>query len=325
MSARIVTVGALALAAWSATASAQDGASIAAQGAGANAPACATCHGARGEGNAASGFPRLAGQAAGYLDHQLDAYADGRRQNPIMSPIAKALTAPQREAVATYYAQLPAGGDNAKAASASTATGNASGATPPGRGTASRAERLATVGDERLQVQGCVNCHGAGGRGEPPSYPYLATQHAGYLRATLAAWKAGTRDTDPTGSMNRIAKQLSDADVAALAQYFAAQPTPDTLALDMRQGTTPAIGAGTTTPATGTTSAQPARPAGTEQASPTAGGTQGQGGNATQGGNDTQGGNATQGGTTTQGGNTTGGGNAAQGGTSPGGAANPKP
>jgi cytochrome c553 len=290
MSARVVTIGALAWAGWSLAAWAQDGASIATQGAGANAPACATCHGARGEGNAASSFPRLAGQSAAYLDRQLDAYADGHRQNPIMTPIAKALTNAQREAVATYYAQLPvaaatAAGQGEAGSAAGNATGNPGGArggNAKGAG-GSRAERLATVGDERLQVQGCVNCHGAGGRGEPPAYPYLATQHAGYLRATLGEWKAGTRDTDPTGSMNRIAKQLSDADVAALAQYFASQPTPDTLTLQMRQDAMPGVGAATSTPASGTTSAQPTRPAGTEQGSPTTGGTQGQGGNATQG------------------------------------------
>ncbi|MRG13030.1 c-type cytochrome, partial [Escherichia coli] len=34
--------------------------------------ACATCHGAQGEGNAAGGFPFLAGQGANYLAEQLE-------------------------------------------------------------------------------------------------------------------------------------------------------------------------------------------------------------------------------------------------------------
>jgi cytochrome c553 len=305
MSAREVSLTAAGFVLCSAIACAQDGAAIATQGAGANAPACASCHGAQGEGNAASNFPRLAGQADVYLVRQLDAYADGHRQNPIMSPIAKALTGPQRAAVASYYAQLPVAGTsgaaNAKGGSAANGKGsgggtaaastaaNAKGATATSAATsgkganAARAERLANVGDEQLRVQACANCHGAGGRGEPPSYPYLATQHAGYFRDTLAAWKAGTRNTDPSGNMTHIAKQLSDADVAALAQYFAAQPVPDTLELTMREGRIPTLGAGTTTPTNNAPSAEPTRPAGTEQGSPTTGGTQGQGGNSTQG------------------------------------------
>jgi cytochrome c553 len=300
-------IAVVALLALAAPALAQDGAAIARQGAGPNAPACSSCHGANGEGNAAANFPRLAAQAAPYLVRQLDAYADGRRQNPIMTPIAKALDAKQRAAVAAHYAELPVATAAGTAASGAAGNGSANGtragttsndarASAPVKASASgqartsatsggRAERLATAGDERLQVQGCANCHGAGGRGEPPSYPYLATQHAGYLRDTLLAWKTGTRDTDPSGTMNRIAKQLPEADIAALAQYFAAQSAPDTLELTLAPGTMPPTGSVSAagTPAQAGT-AQPTRPAGVEQGSPTAGGSQGVGsGNQGQG------------------------------------------
>ena len=53
---------------------------------------CAACHGEHGEGMAAAHVPRLAGQAADYLQKQLDNYADGSRDNPIMANFAKALS-----------------------------------------------------------------------------------------------------------------------------------------------------------------------------------------------------------------------------------------
>ena len=84
-----------------------DGASIARTGTGA-APACQTCHGPAGEGFAQANFPRLAGLGASYLKRQLDAFADGTRQNASMMPIAKALSVADRNEVAKYYAALPA-------------------------------------------------------------------------------------------------------------------------------------------------------------------------------------------------------------------------
>jgi cytochrome c553 len=68
--------------------------------------ACAACHGARGEGGT-TGAPPLAGQSQAYLAQQLAAYADGRRQHSVMTPIARALAPEEREALAAYYAGLP--------------------------------------------------------------------------------------------------------------------------------------------------------------------------------------------------------------------------
>ena len=68
--------------------------------------ACAACHGARGEGGT-TGAPRLAGHSQAYLAQQLAAYADGRRQHSVMTPIARALPPEEREALAAYYARLP--------------------------------------------------------------------------------------------------------------------------------------------------------------------------------------------------------------------------
>lgn len=192
------------------------------------ASACIGCHGAQGEGNAAAGFPRLNGQAASYLQRQLAAYADGSRVNAVMQPIAKALQPAQQAAVASYFAALPLAA--APAASASGASGASAASAAPaasGQATAAGSPRgrvLAEVGDERLGVQACANCHGPGGNGRGDLAPALAGQHAGYLQAALKEWADGTRRTDASGQMPQIAARLGAADQQAVAAYFASQP-----------------------------------------------------------------------------------------------------
>jgi cytochrome c553 len=186
------------------------GQQLAAQGAG-GAAACSGCHGANGEGNPQTGFPRLAGLGRPYIEHQLNSYADGTRANPIMSPIASALNAAQRSAAAAYYGSL----------------GSASSATRANNATSgSAAPVLAVRGDESKGIQSCANCHGPQGIGDAAANPYLAGQNATYLANALAAWKSGTRHNDPSGQMPAIAKALGDADVKALVAYFSALPPP---------------------------------------------------------------------------------------------------
>ena len=76
-------------------------------------PACMSCHGALGEGNAALG-PRLAGQNGLYVERQILAYAQKTRQTPravMMQPAVTGLSDDEVEAVAHYYEHLvrPAG------------------------------------------------------------------------------------------------------------------------------------------------------------------------------------------------------------------------
>src|ERR1700728_4277893 len=89
-----------------ATARAADGRDIAAGGSGRDAPACSACHGAQGEGQPGAANPRLAGLDSAYLIEQLNAFAEGRRDNETMPPIAKALTPDERQAIAKFYAGL---------------------------------------------------------------------------------------------------------------------------------------------------------------------------------------------------------------------------
>ena len=79
--------------------------------AGRGIPACAACHGARGQGNA--GNPALAGQPAAYLDQQMKAWRDGHRYGDplgLMTRIAKALTPAESAALTAYASGLPGDG-----------------------------------------------------------------------------------------------------------------------------------------------------------------------------------------------------------------------
>ncbi len=189
-------------------AAAADGRKIARNGTNAGAPACKTCHGMDGAGRAAGGFPRLAGLEAAYMVRQIQAYADGTRANATMKPIAKALSASQARAVATYYADQ-----------------KASGRKPDGKAPAA-GRRLATIGKWSKTVPACNACHGPGGRGGGADFPAIAGQHESYLVAQLKAWRKGRRTNDPNGLMAAVAKGLTAKEVQAVAAYYARQSAP---------------------------------------------------------------------------------------------------
>ncbi len=67
----------------------------------------------------------------------------------------------------------------------------------------------------------CANCHGTNGRAiDGASVPGLAGMPATYMVEQLRAFKAGAR---PATVMHQIAKGYSDAQIDAVAAYFAAQ------------------------------------------------------------------------------------------------------
>jgi len=199
-----------------ASAGAQDlaaGKAIATAGAGA-VPACSSCHGAAGEGNAAAGFPRLAGLGAAYLAKQLDEMADGARPSPAMQATAAGLTPARRRDVAAYFAGLPAPYPE-------------SSLRPPAADAVSPADRgawLAVRGDWPNGLPACNQCHGPGGTGVGEDFPALAGQPQAYLAAQLHAWREGRRPPLPLGLMPAVASRLSDADIQAVADYYARLP-----------------------------------------------------------------------------------------------------
>jgi sulfide dehydrogenase cytochrome subunit len=76
-----------------------------------------------------------------------------------------------------------------------------------------------------LQLQSlaatCANCHGTQGRAvEGAAVPGLAGLPASYLAEQMRAFKGGTR---PATVMHQLAKGYNDAQIDALAAYFAQQ------------------------------------------------------------------------------------------------------
>lgn len=69
------------------------------------ASSCAACHGANGISNN-DAWPNLAGQKKGYLIKALKDFRDGKRSNPMMSPMAKSLSDEDIENLAAYYSSL---------------------------------------------------------------------------------------------------------------------------------------------------------------------------------------------------------------------------
>lgn len=199
-----------AAAAPSAHADANAGSVLAHQGS-AGVPACVSCHGMQGEGQAASGFPRLAGQNQDYLLKQLQAFADGTRKSPQMNPIARALSAAQKRDATAYFASLPAWKQQDKPDTSSPSY--------------QRGRKLATVGDWNKEMPACFICHGAGGRGVPPHFPALAGQPRTYTRVQLEAWRSAKRSNDPQGLMRSVGAKMTDQEIADVSLYLE-NPSP---------------------------------------------------------------------------------------------------
>ena len=184
----------------------QAGAELAQKGGGGGILACMTCHGPRGEGQAAAGFPRLAGQPKAYIEKQLKEFASGQRSSPQMAPIAKNLKPAQISDLADYYASLPEWQPDAA---------------PEARSDAyALGKKLATRGKWDAGMPACFSCHGAGGTGIPPHFPALAGQPRAYTESQLKAWQASARHNDPQGLMKSVANKLTASDIAAVSVYL---------------------------------------------------------------------------------------------------------
>jgi cytochrome c553 len=165
--------------------------------------ACFTCHGLKGEGDGRL-TPRLAGLDTGYLQRQLDDYANGRRDHAPMRQVVRRLSPEDRSKVSAYYAALAI-----PAAIQPKSSGGA---------------ELYRKGDPARGLVACAQCHGADGEGGGAGNPALGRQPAAYLEAQLTAWRTGRRYNDPLGEMRLISRRLSTEEVRAVAGYAAALP-----------------------------------------------------------------------------------------------------
>lgn len=165
---------------------------------------CGACHGV--DGNSVNPvWPSLAGQHAGYIVEQLQAFKSGGRSEPLMLGQVMTLSDEDMRNLAVYYAGLPAA---AKAVS--------------NPATVDRGQRLYRGGDRENRTSACIACHGPTGRGNPAaSYPSLKGQYATYNASQLRAYASGARKSDgPTRVMRDIAAKLSEEDIVAVSSYI---------------------------------------------------------------------------------------------------------
>jgi cytochrome c553 len=168
------------------------------------AEVCGNCHGIGNE-NRSDFYPTLAGQPVGYIERQLNAYASGTRGHPMMQPLALSLSPEERNTLDNYYSAVPRVYREASA--------------PP----AGDAQRDLVKGKEL--TASCSACHGnelTGGKlpGSEVTTPLLAGQSHDYVVSQLKAFRDGRR-IDATGSMQAIARGMSDADMLAVARFLA--------------------------------------------------------------------------------------------------------
>lgn len=168
---------------------------------------CIGCHGIPGY---QSSFPEvhkvpmISGQSGKYIASALDAYKKGDRKHPTMRGIADSLSEQDIADVAAYYEQHGKKGTELPA--------------KPGREPSVQVAEL-------LKKGACVSCHGDNfAKPIDPSYPKIAGQHADYLFVALKSYKADARNANVgrnNAIMGGIAKQFSNAELKALANYLA--------------------------------------------------------------------------------------------------------
>lgn len=166
--------------------------------------ACAACHGA--DGNSAIPLnPSLAQQHPAYIAKQLANFKSGARANAIMSGMAAALSPEDMAHIGAWF-----GSQKLRPAAARD------------RALVERGRALYRGGDATRGLPACAGCHSPNGAGIPAQYPRLAGQHPDYIVAQLKAFRAGERANDNAAMMRSVAAKLTDAEMAALAEFLAA-------------------------------------------------------------------------------------------------------
>jgi len=161
----------------------------------AKAATCLACHGVNGN-STMPGVPSLAAQNARYIYLQLRDYQEGRRDNPMMSPMAADLTRPEMQELANYFSQQKLSSKGFKA-------------------DPDKVKKGIAKADETL----CAMCHLGEFKGQN-EIPKVAGQNFDYVVSMLKAFKAKTRTND-AGNMTSVASTLSDEDIENLGHYIA--------------------------------------------------------------------------------------------------------
>lgn len=160
---------------------------------------CLACHGPA---TANPQWPSLAGQGERYLVEQLHLFRDGKRNDPVMTPLANGLSDEDIRDIAAYFAsQTPSGLE-----------------ADPSYWQAG--EKLYRGGDTARAVPACIACHGPVGRGNAPAgYPALRAQHAQYTQKQLQDYASGARTGANAEVMQTIAQRMTQEDIRNVASY----------------------------------------------------------------------------------------------------------
>jgi cytochrome c553 len=168
---------------------------------------CKTCHGFSGRGY--RGFypmPRLAGQQGEYIENQLHAFIERRRQNPVMFNVAHVLDPAMVKGLAAYFGGLdpkPLGGAPKELVAAG--------------------KKIYDEGIPNSDVPPCAGCHGPQAKGDG-AFPRLAGQLHDYIMRKLTNWdkERGQDPANPDTSaiMQPIAHSLTQSQIAAVAAYL---------------------------------------------------------------------------------------------------------
>lgn len=175
---------------------------------------CVACHGANGIGTTDM-YPNLAGQHADYIAKQLKAFKDGSRVDPVMAPMAAALSDQDMADLGAYFAGLSK--NPANAGDATAAAEPAAPAVAEKVADAAAGKYLYENGDESRSIAACEGCHGKEGNSEVLIYPNLSKQHPEYIEKQLVSFKDHAR-IDP--AMNQFASSLTEQDIANIGAYF---------------------------------------------------------------------------------------------------------
>ncbi len=168
--------------------------------------ACADCHGPQGQGRHHFAYPRLVGLGSTYLLGALRSFADGKRLNGIMTPIARDLSPEAMVAVVDYYAAFrPRARRFAQGIS---------------RSSMAHGYRLYQHGDLQDKVVACARCHGPLAQGMGARFPWLAGQSQAYLKEELRSFRAGARRGLGLGLMRAAARPLNNRQISDLALYL---------------------------------------------------------------------------------------------------------
>jgi cytochrome c553 len=162
---------------------------------------CSACHGPAGN-SVVPMWPKLAGQQARYIVKELNDFKSGARVNAQMSPQAAPLSEQDMLDLAAYFSSQQQSGGTADPKAVELGA------------------KLYRAGDAATGVPACSGCHTPTGGGlDLAKFPRLSGQHAQYVEQTLKYFRAGERTNDPNGMMRGVAVNLTDKQIAALAQY----------------------------------------------------------------------------------------------------------